>query len=29
MFAEAGFSNVVVRTLDHDIMNNYYICRKH
>ncbi|MEX1223937.1 MAG: class I SAM-dependent methyltransferase, partial [Pirellulales bacterium] len=28
MFAEAGFSSVAVHTLDHDIMNNYYICRK-
>ncbi len=28
MFQEAGFRNIVVRTLDHDIMNNYYICRK-
>jgi SAM-dependent methyltransferase len=28
MFAEAGFSDVAVRTLEHDIMNNYYVCRK-
>jgi len=28
MFAEAGFASVSVHTLDHDIMNNYYICRK-
>jgi SAM-dependent methyltransferase len=28
MFAEAGFANVAVRTLEHDIMNNYYLCRK-
>lgn len=28
MFQEAGFSDVVVKTLDHDFMNNYYICRK-
>jgi SAM-dependent methyltransferase len=27
MFEEAGFSSVDVHTLDHDIMNNYYICR--
>jgi hypothetical protein len=28
MFQEAGFQDVAVRTLDHDIMNNYYVCRK-
>jgi SAM-dependent methyltransferase len=28
MFAEAGFARVDVRTLDHDLMNNYYVCRK-
>ena len=28
MFDEAGFANVAVHTLDHDIMNNYYLCRK-
>lgn len=28
MFQEAGFTNVAVHTLDHDIMNNYYVCRK-
>lgn len=28
MFQEAGFSSVAIHTLDHDIMNNYYICRK-
>lgn len=28
MFEEAGFSSVAVHTLDHDIMNNYYVCRK-
>lgn len=28
MLAEAGFANVAVHTLDHDIMNNYYVCRK-
>jgi len=28
MFAEAGFHSVAVHTLDHDIMNNYYVCRK-
>ena len=28
MFAEAGFMDVSVHTLDHDIMNNYYVCRK-
>jgi len=28
MFGEAGFANVTIHTLDHDIMNNYYICRK-
>ncbi|MCG6154807.1 class I SAM-dependent methyltransferase [Rubinisphaera margarita] len=28
MFAEAGFSDVEVHTLDHDIMNNYYVSRK-
>lgn len=28
MFQEAGFGSVAVHTLDHDIMNNYYICRK-
>jgi len=28
MFGEVGFQNVVVRTLDHDIMNNFYLCRK-
>lgn len=28
MLEEAGFQDVTVRTLDHDIMNNYYICRK-
>jgi len=27
MFAEAGFA-VSVETLEHDIMNNYYVCRK-
>ena len=28
MFQEAGFANVAVHTLEHDIMNNYYVCRK-
>jgi ubiquinone/menaquinone biosynthesis C-methylase UbiE len=28
MFEEAGFKNVAVHTLEHDIMNNYYVCRK-
>lgn len=28
MFAETGFQQVEVRRLDHDIMNNYYLCRK-
>lgn len=28
MFEEAGFTSVDVHTLDHDIMNNYYVCRK-
>jgi SAM-dependent methyltransferase len=28
MFEEAGFAKVAVHTLDHDIMNNYYVCRK-
>lgn len=28
MFAEAGFANVAVHTLEHDVMNNYYVCRK-
>lgn len=28
MFEEAGFNCVAVHTLDHDIMNNYYVCRK-
>ena len=28
MFDEAGFRSVAVHTLDHDIMNNYYVCRK-
>jgi len=28
MFEEAGFAVVAVHTLDHDIMNNYYVCRK-
>jgi len=28
MFEEAGFANVAVHTLDHDFMNNYYVCRK-
>lgn len=28
MLDEAGFVSVAVHTLDHDIMNNYYICRK-
>lgn len=27
MFADAGFANVSVHTLEHDIMNNYYVCR--
>jgi SAM-dependent methyltransferase len=26
MLGEAGFNNVQVKRLDHDIMNNYYIC---
>ena len=26
MLKEADFSNVEIKTLDHDIMNNYYIC---
>ncbi|MAT16085.1 MAG: transcriptional regulator [Planctomyces sp.] len=28
MFEEAGFRNVAVHRLEHDIMNNYYLCRK-
>lgn len=28
MFNEAGFASADVHTLDHDIMNNYYVCRK-
>ena len=28
MFGEAGFDNVEVHTLEHDILNNYYLCRK-
>lgn len=28
MFEDAGFSAVSVHTLEHDIMNNYYVCRK-
>ena len=28
MLKEAGFQSVTVHTLEHDIMNNYYICRK-
>ena len=28
MFAEAGFTDVTVNELDHDIQNNYYVCRK-
>jgi ubiquinone/menaquinone biosynthesis C-methylase UbiE len=28
MFQEAGFTSVAVHTLQHDIMNNYYVCRK-
>ena len=28
MFQEAGFNSVAVHTLDHDFMNNYYVCRK-
>ncbi|MEW4491116.1 methyltransferase domain-containing protein [Thalassoglobus sp. JC818] len=28
MFEEAGFTNVAVHALDHDFMNNYYICRR-
>lgn len=27
MFEEAGFKSVAIHTLEHDIMNNYYICR--
>lgn len=27
MFDEAGFADVQTHTLDHDIMNNYYVCR--
>jgi hypothetical protein len=28
MLAEAGFSDVEVRQLPHDFMNNFYIARK-
>ena len=28
MFEEAGFTSVAVHVLEHDIMNNYYVCRK-
>ena len=28
MFEEAGFTSVAVHTLEHDIMNNYYVCKK-
>jgi 2-polyprenyl-3-methyl-5-hydroxy-6-metoxy-1,4-benzoquinol methylase len=28
MLNEAGFQHVEVHTLEHDIMNNYYVCRK-
>jgi ubiquinone/menaquinone biosynthesis C-methylase UbiE len=28
IFADAGFSDVVVKTLDFDPTNNYYVCRK-
>ncbi len=28
MLADAGFASVTVNTLEHDIMNNYYVCRK-
>ncbi|MGE0882479.1 MAG: class I SAM-dependent methyltransferase [Blastocatellales bacterium] len=28
MLAEAGFANVEIKQLPHDIMNNYYICQK-
>jgi 2-polyprenyl-3-methyl-5-hydroxy-6-metoxy-1,4-benzoquinol methylase len=28
MFREAGFPSVTTQTLDHDIMNNYYLMRK-
>jgi hypothetical protein len=28
MLAEAGFTNVEVKQLSHDIQNDYYICRK-
>lgn len=27
MFDEAGFTDVATHTLEHDIMNNYYVCR--
>ena len=28
MLGEAGFSNVEVKQLEHDFINNYYICKK-
>ena len=28
IFADAGFADIVVNTLDHDPTNNYYVCRK-
>jgi hypothetical protein len=29
MLREAGFSDLRVESLDHDIMNSYYVARKH
>lgn len=28
IFADAGFTDIVVKTLDYDPSNNYYVCRK-
>ena len=28
MLAEAGFTNVEVKSLPHDLQNDYYICTK-
>jgi ubiquinone/menaquinone biosynthesis C-methylase UbiE len=28
IFADAGFTDIVVKTLDYDPTNNYYVCRK-
>jgi 2-polyprenyl-3-methyl-5-hydroxy-6-metoxy-1,4-benzoquinol methylase len=28
IFSDAGFTDIVVKTIDHDPTNNYYVCRK-